>query len=884
MVLNWAEFDTQETKQPEKHGLSWEQYDKPQPPESEMSLWERFEKFANPSEEEVLERREQASGTVGALAGGLIRGAGMFPEMMARTGEDIVSLGKIPIELASAKIQGRLPEDIEEANPLSEAIKGATDWLARLVEPEEKGLPAKIAGKIGEYAVGTKLIADDIVRIGARLLKDPSKLSNNKIWRKIQEVAIGAAKDPKKADAIEQTISALMAITGQISKEMGATPNQQMVSELVTGVLSGSVPATRAGVMNLWKKHFPGTPRQMGKAEAAKYLQEVAAADPQFITRLDEGLRLQESTGIKMDLGELTNNPELKAALQAMDILDAGSATAVITKAQQQTQQLESAFPPSRTTQEAAAAQLQAWRQGVETELDQRIKNTISNLSDVVEDVAPIDRVTSGIQGREMLAGAKQEADDAVKAAYKEVGNPDVHIDQIKKGIRDARKADKMFGELEGQTLKNAKKFFGTKSKRISLDDLRDFQSHIGQKISEANLANNRNKTRIYTKIYVSIENQLDDHIARGVGDVNTLRIAKAKASEYHDIFSQGEVLLATREAAQGMDKISTDDFARIFIRPNSEAKTARIEESIRSFYNAYGKGVDARNYMSNAFGALMKDAIGDPPNPQKANLFLKRHSRFLKEAGISEKYSNVNKAIKEAQKADRTMVLDRQKFIQSQVGKFLKTDNPRKAMLAAVENGTVNKLFREVDKIPQSSRRESIKRGMKDALWEALYDKTFTGKVAGEQILHAAGAVRKILAVNKGTIQKALGKEHTQRLNDLLDVIDRIDPAFTTTAGIPKAHVDTQLVEKLMTGLRAAAHGFVRPDLIVAQMSMRGMKALTVKESHKFLKEAMENHKFAIELLKMNATIEGKQIVGTLFAPLMAESVRETQPDNRSQ
>jgi len=49
----------------------------------------------------------------------------------------------------------------------------------------------------------------------------------------------------------------------------------------------------------------------------------------------------------------------------------------------------------------------------------------------------------------------------------------------------------------------------------------------------------------------------------------------------------------------------------------------------------------------------------------------------------------------------------------------------------------------------------------------------------------------------------------------------------------------------------------------------MRGAKAIKNKHSRAILKEALENPEFAKELLKLDATQEGKTIIKSIFAPV---------------
>jgi hypothetical protein len=263
---------------------------------------------------------------------------------------------------------------------------------------------------------------------------------------------------------------------------------------------------------------------------------------------------------------------------------------------------------------------------------------------------------------------------------------------------------------------------------------------------------------------------------------------------------------------------------------------------------------------------------------------FINSHSRFLKHSGIDGDYKTLKKAINQAKSAQDNVVLNQNEFNRSILGKALNSDDPHSYIKNAIGSNKIDELMSSVNSIKDSGRREIVKRGVREMAWEAVMDKLATTNRVGDQIALNTGSVRKALESPRyrKSLEKVLGKYHMKNLDTVLDTVDRIKRDSTKTGGIPTEVVDKDLTEKLMTGLRAAAHGFVRPDLIAAQMAKRGFRVYTLNESKRILKEALENPKFAHELMSMSKKPEGREIIKTLFSPMVTVGVSDQYPEEK--
>ena len=883
--------------------------------------------------------------------GGLIKGAGGLSELAAKGVETMYDSGRAVAEIGM-RMGGKtdLPP-FEKTNYLSDNLRKATEEMTtgrspigvNLPPDEQRSFDEKVVGLAAEYAGATAALTRQGIEAGAKLLKDPTKISTG-IKGYFQKAQMAAAQNPAAQKLLEQQYSALVATVGTVAKEMGASPNEQLVAEIVTGLASGTIVNKSGDIASYIKSK--SSPKAAAKKEVAGYLQSIEAADPDLLSKVARGEELAAKTGIKMDFAELANNPELKAAKKILEVVNSGSSTKSDMLLKEQTKAIDAAFPRRSDTQIAAVNEVQGYRTGVENDLTKRSRNAVESIIQAVDSVAPADRIGAGIKGKEMLEAAKKVSKDNVDALYASVGNPTLPINFVKNSISEASKSalkgNEFMGLLDAHTKALIKKNF-TDQKSITLTGLRDFQSHLGQQISDATLAGNAQKVRIYSIMFSGVEKQLDsitgDNLVnkiikakdldpslnkdlplifrtnidpnltiKGADDIfdpealknqnlitdkmvgvnqklerakvdkiEALKIAKAAAKAHYDIYNQGENMLALKTGLQNMDKISPNDFIQVYIKPNGLSKTAQIEDAVGNFYSSIGKTPEAKQYLSNAFGVLLKEQMQSNSSPKAVSSFLSKYSRFINAAGIGDRFATVERAVKQADAANAVMEFDKANFAKSALSGFIKADDPVKAVMGAVEGKTIGKLMEDVSRLPNKARRDVIDRGIKDALWEGLYNKTITTQhVDGVMILNTSN-VRQILSKNGAAINNTFGKGHSERLTDLLDTIDRIgqNTAVTRAHGIADKP-DEKLTQKLISGIVQASRGFVSPEFVTGQMSYRGIQSLSNKASREMLDKAIKEPELAKALLKLKATPEGKTILKNLFMSVGAPVVSE--------
>jgi len=891
---------------------------------------------STPAYQKVIDRTIEAPGVVLDAVGNAIEGIGEIESVLARRtaaglykmSGDLLALGAAGVETIydAGRVVGTearlLVTDeerpvFEKTNYLSEGFKETTESDIDALKGDDESAFGDYVQKIAEYAGITQAITRQFVTSGAALLKDPALVSSNVIKSAFQKSMMAAAENPKLAIKIEQGVSALVASSGETAKQLGVEPTGQLLTEITTGILSGKIINTGKAIANFISKKVPGSADRIGKIQAAEYLQEVASSDPKFMEKLGEGLKLQAETGIEMNLAQLTNNPELKAALVAMEVHTAGSITALEARLAEQTRAIKAIFKSDTGLKDSAVKGVEDFRSGTETALEKQANQAIDNVLEQVDNASPLDKEMLGETGRNALNASRESMSAGVDQLYKEVGNPNIPTQIIEKALIEARKSPlkndnymksldsdlistletNLLGKAPTRTLDAPNKAIQLRGggartglpKEMSLDGVRLIESRLKEHIRIANAAGESQKSRLLGKILNGVFEQYKNVPSAAAFEVSNLKKAASASKRLHEIFDQGEVLLQSKINVKGMERITTEGFVRNFVKPNADTSSARTDDAVDGFYNAYGDMPEARKWMTNAFGSLLKEEIGrhgGKVRPKQIRAFINKHSNFLKRARITGEFDSVVKAIDNSNAADDALTLDYKNFQKTVMSKFIGSDDPVNFIVNAAQSGRLNKLNSEIANIPNKAKRELVQRGIKEALWEGVKRRLTTAKsAAGEEVLLNTGSVRKMLDdINYGKeLKTGLGNEHYNSLKQLINVVDRISPEVSSTAGLPKAHIDENLVEKLMTGLRAAAHGFVRPDLIAAQMSMRGYKAITTKQAHKILKEAMENPKMAKELLKLSTTIHGRKIVGTMFSPLVAPVVTDRDKEKQS-
>ncbi|MDH5183626.1 MAG: hypothetical protein OEX12_07000, partial [Gammaproteobacteria bacterium] len=406
-------------------------------------------------------------------------------------------------------------------------------------------------------------------------------------------------------------------------------------------------------------------------------------------------------------------------------------------------------------------------------------------------------------------------------------------------------------------------------TKELSLGGVRELQSQLKQAMREAKAAGKDSLNRSLAIVLESTFDQLDSVKGLGAADVQAMKVANTEAKKHFERFDDARVLLLSRVDAQGLAKTAPEDIIRKVVRPNTATESTR---SVEAFFNAVNDPKQARDYLANAFSLILKGSTqtGEALNTKAIQLTLRKYSEFLKTAGLTEMFKDPAKIAKKLDFARRDLSQTISDFSKSELGKFAGTDDVVGFAMSYLNGGKAQKFVMEMEK----QGHHAAARGFREALWNGLVRTTETGAptISGGTSL-TPNKLRLILDQRKKDLIVALGSKEYARAKQLVNLIDRITPSKESPGAIAKIHVDTKLTEKIMTGLRAAMHGFVRPDLILAQAGKRGFDAIKTSESKNVLMEALTNRDYFNEVVELSKTKQGREIVRMMFTPLIPAS-----------
>ena len=820
-------------------------------------------------------------------------------EVTPHTKRTLREQGKEPPERYTSEYSDIMSTGVEQAADL---VRDYGDKLTKLsvgdFEPET--VPERVVERISEYAPQGAAFTQGLISVGKKHIK--GGLENPTL---LQKLTIDIAKDPAKAHKIEQAMSAVAASVGQGAEEMGASPGYQFLAEVVGTVTAG-------GMYNAYKKFASSEliSRWLNKTKHAEtdvgeFLDAIFKEDPNIMDTIEEGKKLSDKYGVEMNLGELAENPELQAAGYAIESGDTGGLTALRERARGQAASVNEMFQQPTGQVETAQDALIAQADEQVTQLKSAVMDAneaaideATNLGGLkgveVEDVGQA--VLNRIDAAEDLARAElQPLYDGINLAQK-TGST-----KITKAINDARRSllpkNEFKGELESH-LKSifnavtgkdaAPKTYGTvkpftlnrdaKDFEFTVGSIQEIQGQLKRVIREERSKGNNELVMSLTQVLGSTYDQLD---SVGGQNVDRLKVANAKAREVFERFNDTRIRTITKTDIQGDMKVAPEDIVSTLVRSNNEKGSI---EAVTAYKDAIKDNRLANDQLFNAFAIKLRgfatvsktirDADGSERvinvlDKKKVQSFMDKHSNFMRASNIAIK--NPDAMARKAQFAQETLDMTMKEMSRDSLMKWANTEKPVEYVMSALKNNQLKGMMNRAD--------ELTKRGIREALWDGLFESTITSRS-----LSAGGAsvtvdkVKMLVAKKGDDLEQALSKKHFNAVKDIIRIVDRISVSGGKAGAIAAKDIDQHLVEKMLTGLRAAAHGFVRPDLIIAQATARAAKAMNTVESQNVLREALNNPEFAIKLMEAARDVRTRPVVYTLFTPLLASSINLQQ------
>jgi len=808
-----------------------------------------------------------------SLAAGAIKmptevlGAGL------QVGEDIGGNIRGAINLATDQPQGAID------HTLSEYIKGKGRQAAEIIRPEDQGVGGRVLEEVGSYALPSAGVTKMMINTGSLLANVPRTLGM------FENMLVQAAKDPKVAMALDQTISSIMATSGQLSEEAGLSPMQRALVELGVGITSGAaIPGAIMKGKNLLTKTKEGL-SVLSKQASGKYLNDVAAEDPDFWRTFNKNLKASKKYGVEMDLPELTINPELKAAKKSLIEEFQGGATRELKTLERQAEQVRQSFDFDPALTDDAIRSIDRSIEATEKSLQ---KNIDSAERLAVREAVPFSQSSLKDAGEAALIRldeAESLVNQRINILYEKVGlDVPIETDIVRNAINSAKRSALPGNQWRGELSPHLKKITNTLVNEddliesLPLEGIHELQGLLKTEIRTSRAEGNKQLVKELSKVLGATYKQMDNVRGLTQENVSLLKSANEQSRIAHSRFDESRVSILNRVDTQGVVKTAPEDVIKNIIKPDTQKNSFR---AVTAYQDAIGDQKKAKDILRQGFIAklaslsLSKPTLKSPDqllNVKATENFLRQHKNFLQAAGLQSEFKDVASASRVMDSAQETLKSTVDQMARSELALWSKSDDPVKYISKAIKSGRIKKI------IADAKNKPLILRGINEATWEGvLKDANISRGMQGFESDMTVESLRNLMQRSAKNLEMGLGPIHYKHARDLMRIVDSIMVDTTKTAGFVTEKPMSDLAEKLLTGLRAAAHGFVRPDLIVVQAGKRSLEAKLLKESKKLVIDAMVNPGLAKDLMRTyRGSTTGKKLVEATLAPFAASGLND--------
>jgi len=892
----WESYEPESIEEQTGRTSEWEDYDPeqavatPTPEVEEITPWG----LAKGSVESLYHAVKDVPKNWTDLQRNLLAGAMKTPgEVGGFLAEQVENL---PVNVMNVIQDVRGEERQPYVNPVSDWMRSQSEQVGEMIRPEDQGTLGRIAEEVGAYALPSAGLTQMMINSGKLIAGSP------KFLNAFENMLVDVAKNPKAAQALDQTLSALMATSGQLSEEAGLSPMQRALVEMGTGIFGGfSVPWVTQKAKGLMMRTKEGT-KVLSKQAAGKYLNDVVEEDPYFWKMYEKNKLAAENRGIDLDLPELANNPELKAAKRALLEKREGGATRELTTLKQQSEQVRQAFDFDENLIDDAA--LQVKRDVANIERDLTIKfDEAEKLA--LKEAQPFNEASireSGNAALVRLDEAEALMNTKVAKLYGDVGlDTPMDYSIIRKGIETAKKSalakNEWGGEIPAQ-LKNvmddllvsaAEKptsltvALGAKKKptqTITLRAIQELQSRLKDEIRSLRPTGKTKLIARLSKVLNSTYKQLDQAKGLSQDNADLLKQANRQSKIAHERFSDARIEVLNKVDKQGLIKTATEDVVANIIKTNGQKNS---ERAVTAYQNAIGDQVKSKEILRQGFiaklavNALKKPAITSTDkllNVKATQNFLDQHKNFLKASGLENEFKDPAAASRAMDSAQETLMTTVDRLARSEASKWVGSDDLVQYVSRSIKSGKIKTLLSD------TANKPLVQRGIREAAWVGtLRDANVTRGMRGFEKDLNPEALRTAMQNNIKSLKKGLGERHFKDAREMMRIIDSIIMDSSTTAGFVVDRSIEDLTEKLLVGLRAAAHGFVRPELIVAQAGKRVFTKISSDEARKQVIDALVDPVYAKELIKLyKSGAPGKEFVRASLAPFAMSGIDQSQ------
>jgi len=761
---------------------------------------------------------------------------------------------------------------------IGEGVDTGTEFLETVGGTTKPDIEDRYIKTLSGYVGLGAAVTQNIAMYGQRILA--KGVINPGIFQKI---AIGVAKNPVAAQKVEAGINTLAALSGQTVEEVAPdSPWLRMGVEVGSAVSAGGL--YKIGQKSVDFLVSKGVKEEIANNSVAEYLINIVKEDAGLLKTLKKNTDLAIAEGVSvtsknnpkgLTVADRSGNTELKAAQQQLDTaFDAPSGG--ITREQQKQQLAQQEIKQKLNIENPDLTGLQA---KVGLELQKNIKQAedhinvlLQNATAEAERMARVAPYEAGTKGLELIKQAEDLSWKNVGDVYKNIKSKArvkglIVSKTLKQIDRDTNLPASRIKNLEvsAELKENILSFYNIqKDTYFNLESLKNILPSLKEEMRIASSQGRSQTKRTLARITDAVMEEMDSFPV-GAQYKEVLEAANKTARTHFDRFNSANIELLTRVDLQGAQRVSPEDFIKRVIKTYNGTDSVT---AVKAFKHAIGNDVVSKDWLKNAYLLTLKQTrqAGEPVNPKTVKDFLHSHKESLREAGIYDELSKMpaSEIATELAFARSNLKQSMVEWTKGRLAEFAGTADIESLVQSKINNGSLPYYLKKL----KSTGNADVAEGVGHVAWQTLAKKAYTGAPLENGTSMITGDVlRKILETSPKNIIGAVGKDGYRRLKGLVKLMDMTQKTNVKVKHEILSMADSNIKEKLITGFRAAAHGFVRPDLIVAQAGMRTFKAMRTVESQNLLREALLNEELFKKLVLAGESRRTRNTLRGLFS-----------------
>lgn len=731
----------------------------------------------------------------------------------------------------------------------------------------------------------------------------------------LRRLALEAARNPKKMQALEAVFNTTSAISGQTAFEMaianGASEEEagwwKIGASLGTAVVGPSTQRLVSKVKELANSKLGLTDsarEAIGERIVSHFFNDIMDFEGETGQQYLAASRIEQiykkytgdASGLDLTTAQVTRSPPVIAAerkvmsgkpLQAVEaqrhMKDQARKTEAFVQAVQRrgpNENIDEWHQRMRDSVEAETSRLQF-------EIDHSVMDAEREAITFLDNGDP---VALGNLGRRKLNDLYEEMDNRIDAMYKTVADVPIKNSSLKSAWKEATESKlegyqpipKWLDDIYNLTFKD--------KDMSSVDQLRQFQKLIrGELRGNLSPETFRRMTIIDQGIQSQFARAASKDYESDLGmAAQHLEIANNLNKRVSEMFKSGELKRLVAEDAQGVSVVSAEDFFTRFVRSNTQGDRFKVaEDYAKAFGSPNAPGV-SRDLIRQAFLVSMRNSgVIDPAtktiNTRAAQRWVQQHSDNIKAFGLEGEFDNIGDAARKAAEIKSTNTLQIRDIEKSVFAQSIKED-PKEYVRSALNSGRVSRLLGAPD---------VAQRGYKQLAWEVLLESTQSGGKIGvgdtAVLVRDPAKLGTLLDRNEMQLKKLLGPDH---FNDLRTVQKLMETTSPVHAGRfegsieqvleqdPKMH---KLKMSIWAKLWAAHRGFVSPQFAAAYVLNQTVESIGWRAVEGTFEKALRDPNTARVLANSARNKEEahalRSIYSAVVAPLTQANDEEEDP-----